>query len=213
MYNMDEKGFLIGLLKRVRRIVPVRSWKHGNVRGALQDGSREFITLIAAINAVSRRCPPAIIFAPKSGDISDTWVEEMDLEDESKRAYVATSVNGWSNVELGLAWLIQFEHDTRDGYASRLLILDGHGSHVTEKFIDYALDHCIWLAVFPLHATHILEPLDVSLFGPLATAYDRSIDNKIMSSGGIASITKRSFYGLFWPAWKTAFIKSNILSG
>lgn len=210
---MDEKGFLIGLLKRARRIVPVRSWKRGDIRGALQDGSREFITLIAAVSAAGRRCPPGIIFSSESGDLLDTWLEDMHLDHEDERAYVAASVNGWSSEDLGLAWLIQFERDTRDGYASRLLILDGHGSHLTDKFIDYALEHRIWLAIFPPHATHILQPLDVSLFGPLAIAYDRNIDNVLIASGGIASITKRSFYGLFWPAWMAAFTDANIFSG
>jgi hypothetical protein len=43
----------------------------------------------------------------------------------------------------------------------RLLILDGHGSHVTMDFIEYCDKNRILLAVFPPHSTHSLQLLDV----------------------------------------------------
>ena len=53
----------------------------------------------------------------------------------------------------------------------RLLILDGHGSHVSMRFIDYYDSHQILLAIYPPHSTHTLQPLDVYLFWPLSQAY------------------------------------------
>src|SRR5207237_10091341 len=45
--------------------------------------------------------------------------------------------------------------------------VDGHGSHMTAKFVKFAMDHSIDLMIFPPHCTHVLQPLDICLFGPL----------------------------------------------
>jgi hypothetical protein len=212
---MDEKGFLLGLLKRVRRIVPTSFIKNGQIRGSLQDGSREFITLLAAISAEGRRLPPAIIYASQSGDMQDTWLEDFEPSDPVQRTYFATSETGWSSNNHGLSWLQQFDRDTTEsaGYSPRLLIVDGHGSHITEEFINYAISHRIWLAVFPPHSTHILQPLDVSVFSPLALAYSTALDRYILQNHGFAGVTKRVFFSLFWPAWDKAVSIANIASG
>lgn len=57
------------------------------------------------------------------------------------------------------------------------MILDGHGSHVTPEFIEYADQHKILLMIFPPHSTHRLQPLDVSLFKPLSTAYSDELSH------------------------------------
>src|SRR5271170_1385657 len=48
---------------------------------------------------------------------------------------------------------------TDAGY--RLLILDGHGSHVTGEFLGYCIQHKIVLLVLPPHTSHLTQPLDV----------------------------------------------------
>jgi len=54
------------------------------------------------------------------------------------------------------------------GRSYRLLILDGHGSHVTMDFIEYCDNHRILLCIFAPHSTHTLQPLDVVMFKPLS---------------------------------------------
>jgi hypothetical protein len=44
-YNMDEKGFLIGITSRSKRVFSRQLWEKKEVTEALQDGSREWITL------------------------------------------------------------------------------------------------------------------------------------------------------------------------
>jgi hypothetical protein len=79
----------------------------------------------------------------------------------------------------------------------RLLILDGHGSHVTMKFIEYCDSNRILLAIFPAHSTHTLQPLDVAIFSPLSTAYTKQLDDFIKDSQGFIRLTKRDFFQLF----------------
>jgi hypothetical protein len=63
---------------------------------------------------------------------------------------------------------------TRDGRKGlwRMLIMDGHGSHLKHLFMEYAIDYQILLACLPPHSIYILQPLDVAIFGPVKKVYD-----------------------------------------
>ena len=95
----------------------------------------------------------------------------------------------------------------------RLLVLDGHGSHCTLSFLEWCRNNRILAAVFPPHSTHRLQPLDVGLFGPLATYYSQSLDAHSRLSQGLASVTKRDFFKNFYSAFDNAFTEANIRSG
>jgi hypothetical protein len=80
------------------------------------------------------------------------------------------------------------------------------------RFIEYCDKNRIWLAIFPAHATHTLQPLDVSLFRPLSQAYTDELNKSIQESQGLTRIRKRDFFRLFWASWIIAFKEENILS-
>jgi hypothetical protein len=50
-YNMDEKGFMLGVLTRSKRIFSKRLYEEGKIKAHNQDGNREWITLVACICA------------------------------------------------------------------------------------------------------------------------------------------------------------------
>jgi hypothetical protein len=81
------------------------------------------------------------------------------------------------------------------------------------RFIDYCHLNRILLAVFPPHSTHRLQPLDVSLFAPLATFYSQELNQFTIDLEGLTRLTKRDFFRLFWIAFGKAFVQSNIESG
>jgi hypothetical protein len=64
-------------------------------------------------------------------------------------------------------------------------------------FINYCHDHKILLAVYPPHATHTLQPLDVVMFKPLANAYSAKLTQYLQDGQGILNITKGDFFPLF----------------
>ena len=213
-YNMDEKGFLMGHLQKVKRIFSKSLKKQEKLLGSGQDGSRQWVTILATICADGSSLPPALIYKAVSGDLQDTWLQDHDpLE---KPCWFASSSNGWTSNELGLSWLKSlFDTQTFDKARRdrRLLILDGHGSHCTIKFLDWCRSNRILVAIFPPHATHRLQPLDVSLFRPLATYYSQQLDHHTRLSQGIASLTKRDFLNNFNVAYDKAFTEANIMSG
>jgi len=73
-YNM---GFLIGHLQKVKRIFPKALMKQQKLLGTGQDGSREWITIIATVCADGSSLPPALIYKAVSGDLQDTWLPRL----------------------------------------------------------------------------------------------------------------------------------------
>lgn len=205
-YNMDEKGFAIGVLGRSKRIFSRRQYEKKEVRQARQDGSREWVSLLAAICADGTALPPGIIFSSKNSTIQSQWVADINPENHS--IHVASSPSGWTNNDIGLAWLKQvFDRYTKAKARRkyRLLIVDGHGSHLTQEFIKYCYQNRIILAVLPPHSTQTLQPLDVVCFKPLSSHYSSELDSHLQQSQGLSPLAKGDFFNLFWPAWVSTF--------
>jgi hypothetical protein len=212
IYNMDEKGFMLGVLTRSKRVFSRRLYEEGKIKAHIQDGNREWITLLACICADGSHIEPSLIYQSASGSIQDSWLQAFDPNDH--RVHFASSPSGWTNNELGLAWLKQvFDRSTKPkaGRSYRLLILDGHGSHLTMDFIEYCDRNRILLAVYPPHSTHTLQPLDVVMFKPLSSAYSAQVASFMERSQGLTSMSKRDFYPMFIAAWEASFKKDTIL--
>jgi hypothetical protein len=101
---MDEKGFLIGILARSKRVFPKAKWKCKEVTEVLQDGSCKWITVIACICTDGTLLELAIIYEGKSG-LQSAWVDEVDPEKHP--TFFSNSPTGWSNNNIGMAWLEQ----------------------------------------------------------------------------------------------------------
>jgi hypothetical protein len=150
--------------------------------------------------------PPAIIYEAAGGGLRDTWVAEITAGQH--QVYIGSPPSGWSNDDLGFAWLEQvFDRHTKakGGRSHRLLILAGHGSHITMDSIQYCHHHRILLAVFPPHSIHTLQPLDVVMFKPLSSTYSSQLTQHQQQALGLLPIKKDDFFPLFWPAWSSSF--------
>ena len=109
-YNMDEKGFFVGIAHRRKRIFSKAVYESGERTAAMRDGNREWVTLLACVCASGEALPPALIYQGISG-VQSSWVD--DLLAEQHQIFVSHSASGWLNNDLGLAWLQQvFERFT-----------------------------------------------------------------------------------------------------
>lgn len=90
--------------------------------------------------------------------------------------------------------------------------MDGHGSHLNMAFIKRARDLRIMLAIYPPHSTHRLQPLDVSMFSPLATYYSQGVNDLLTRTIGYSTIKKPDFFPIFWEAYQKSFTVKNIES-
>ena len=137
---------------------------------SVQPGDREWITLIACINAMGWSIPPFFILKAKHHD--KAW-----YVNNPKDWRIGVSKNGWTTNELGLEWLKHFIYHTEAATVGsyRLLIIDGHESHQSLEFQNLCEESKIIALCMPPHASHILQPLDVGCFAPLKQAYKKEI--------------------------------------
>jgi hypothetical protein len=173
------------------------------VRAKLQDSSREWATVLATICGDESALSPSIVYQSANSSLQASWV--ADIEAEEHNVFVTSSPSGWTNNNIGLAWLEQvFDSSTKDKAQCRcdwrLLILDGHGSHLIMDFLDYCQAHRILLAVFPPHSTHTLQPLDVVCFKPLSNYYTKELNCYLHRTQELIPVKKGDFFPLFWRA-------------
>jgi hypothetical protein len=201
-YNFDETGFQIGVGGSVRVVTASeRRLKPLSV----QPGDREWITLIACINAMGWSIPPFFILKAKHHD--KAWYHNNPPDWR-----IGVSKNGWTTNELGLAWLKHFIQHTeaRTVGSHRLLILDGHESHKSLEFQNLCEESKVIALCMPPHASHILQPLDVGCFAPLKQAYKKEIRG--LADSHINHVDKKAFLATFLEVYDRAISKSNILS-
>jgi len=126
----------MGFGRSLKRIMSRATLKSGHITKSKQDGSREFISILACISAIGKWIPPLLIYKGESRDLMSTWVDEVTTDSQ---AHFTISSNGWSNNAIGLVWLQKvFERYTKPARTTqkRLLIVDGHSSHVNMAFVD-----------------------------------------------------------------------------
>jgi hypothetical protein len=63
----------------------------GRITHAVIDGNREFVTLLACICADGSKIPVGLIYKGKSHDLQNSWVDELDANNE---VYFAATANG-----------------------------------------------------------------------------------------------------------------------
>jgi hypothetical protein len=104
--------------------------------GKTPEDRGEGLTVTECVSATGAAIPPFIIFKGKS--IQSTWVPT----DAPLNWMTAVSPKGWTSNTLGYKGLTEnFDPRTREkaGYRYRMLILDGHGSHLTVPFIHFCM--------------------------------------------------------------------------
>jgi hypothetical protein len=204
VYNFDEASFMMG--KITTQLVVTGSERRGRPK-SIQPGNREWVTLIAAINAAGWSIPPFLIFAGKSH--LSAWYEEAEIPRDWA---ISVSKNGWTTNELGVEWLKHFNAYTKTRVigARRLLVLDGHESHHSLEFQEICKENNIYTLCMPAHSSHLLQPLDVGCFSPLKRAYSREVESLIRHHSN--HITKLDFLPAFKTAYDRSFTSANICS-
>ena len=78
-------------------------------------------------------------------------------------------------------------------------------------FINYCDQNRILLAIFPPHATYMLQPLNVCVFKSLSVAYSNKLTAYLYRSQGLSTVAKRDFFTLFWDVWSSSVTSQLIL--
>ncbi|EUC56342.1 DDE superfamily endonuclease, partial [Rhizoctonia solani AG-3 Rhs1AP] len=187
---MDEKGFRIGEMGSEKVIIMRHNpdWKDGYAGGSKQSGDWQTVTSIDCICADGTVLPPMIIMKGKT--VQKPWLENSPLPVGTRWA---ASPNGWTDNELGLSYIKAFDEWTTEKSSDgqwRCLILDGHGSHLTYEFLQYAHDARIIIVGLPSHTTDFLQPLDCVIFRVLQRFYGHAVDDQARN---MLTVNKQSF--------------------
>ena len=200
IYNFDESGFAMGI--NVTTKVITQAFFLGR-RGVLQAGNREWVAVIETICASGRALPPYIIFKGKK--FMARWFDDLP-----KQWALNFSPRGWTSNDIGLGLQKHFiPHTTSQTKGKyRLLVLDGHDSHLTARFDKFCKDNNIIPICMPSHASHLLQPLDVGCFAVLKKFYGTGVAEYMRL--GIDSIEKEDFLEIFPQARGHAFKETTI---
>ncbi|CBQ67492.1 related to transposase (C-terminal fragment), partial [Sporisorium reilianum SRZ2] len=190
VFNMDETSFMFGQAGSEQVLVPSgdpASWFKA------QPGTRESATVIECIGSSGQVLPPLII----TKGVHHTVGEQRRMAGIPSTWHFMKSSNGWTNNKLTVEWLKTiFDPSTRPSTRSeyRLLIIDGHGSHMMTAFCNTAWSRQIIPLVLLAHTTHVMQPLNVSIFGLLTGSYRRLVAEVAEHMDGIDKAQFGSFY-------------------
>ena len=153
IFNCDESGFELDAINKI--VAAARGAKHVP---RISKGQHEKITVMACSSAAGNSLPPMFIYKSLSGRLPN-GVKEGAPEGT---LFVAQK-SGWIDKDLYLQWFKELFLRPIPSERPVLLIMDGHKSHVTEDLILTAAENKILVFCLPAHASHLLQPLDLSL--------------------------------------------------
>ncbi|TIC95880.1 Tigger transposable element-derived protein 2 [Colletotrichum higginsianum] len=186
-----------------------------------QPGSRAWVSIIECISALGHALDPLIIYKGKT--VQQQWFP-LDLGPYEGWQFTATE-NGWTTDDTAVEWLQkvfipqtipQTASQGKEGQEgkeeARLLVVDGHGSHTTTDFMWLCYINNIHLLFLPPHTSHVLQPLDQSVFSPVKAAYRKELG--YLSQWNDSTIVgKRNFIGCYQKARTAGMTMQNIRSG
>ena len=171
---------------------------------ALTSGNKKQITVLGCVNASGYAIPPLVIFARKS-------LNPLLTVNEVPGTMYGLSDTGWMDSEIFSNWFTH--HFLVHAPASRplLLLLDGHSTHYNPEFVRVAAHEQVIVFCLPPNTTHLTQPLDKGIFGPLKTRWNEECQ-RYMSKNPGKVVTQYEFMTVFSKAWYQAMIIPNIVS-
>ena len=200
IWNMDEKGVMLGVVPKLKVMIS----RHEKNKHMTQYGSHEWVSLLECISISGRALRSWIIFKAA--------VQQKAWNDAYPEAHISTSEKGWTDNEIYLWWIEKcFDKESAIGQKGeyRILCVDGYASHISTAAIEYCITRKIIVLCLPAHTTHLLQPLDVGVFGPLSIAYQNHVQ-RATRLGPCGSIDKTDFLELYRLAKQDAITSDNI---
>ena len=188
MWNADETGFCTSmaackvLAKKGSRQVHETSGGSG----------RDYYTVLAAGAADGTRLPPFVLY--KGVNLYARWTNGGPAG-----TVYGVSDSGWMEGNNFCKWFEKLfvpavTHLLKTGPV--ILFVDGHHSHMTLDVIQLAKKSNVHLCCLPPHVTHILQPLDVGVYGPVKATW-KSILKEHKLETLAETVTKEEFPGKY----------------
>ncbi|KAK2557310.1 Chromodomain-helicase-DNA-binding protein 3 [Acropora cervicornis] len=131
---------------------------------------KEKISVLSCISAVGGKLPPLFILNSQSGMVS------YGIQEDSPATSVLFSRHrpGWTDNDLYLKWFRDVFLPSIPAERPALLIVDGRKAVITADILDEARKNKILLLCRPEHSAFLLQPVNMSLAGPLKQGFAKA---------------------------------------
>jgi hypothetical protein len=172
----------------------------------LTSPKQPIVTCIGACNGIGQTISPFLIFKGKR-------LNEEIKDGCSPGCGFAVSENGWSSSKLFTLYLQEhfIKYCNKPENQDILILFDGSTTHLGREAIDWAKERNIHLFVLPPHSSHILQPLDIGVFGPMKQSYNSRCHTFLKQNKG-QIVSKHNITSIICKAYMDAFKPSNIVN-
>lgn len=179
LLNCDESGWQSIEYTDLSRDQGINAWStKGNskvfgLRGTKEgytktSGNRNHMTVICTIGIILGTITN-IISIPLSYIFKGVRPRVDVLLKAHPNSKAAYTKKGWIVAELFDSYLLDLVNYIP--LFPALMLFDGHETHIDWRMLEKAMDQGIYVLKLPSHTTHILQPLDVLIFGSFKTRW------------------------------------------
>ena len=201
IFNADETG--VTIVHKPSKVVAQIG--RCNVPSLTSVDKGKTHSILACVSASGQVLSPFMIYPRKRP------VPEKLREGAYPNTVFHVSDNGWMTNELFFEWFKLFVMMV-PLVRPVLLVLDGHGSHITIEVIEYARSNEIHLLCLPSHTSHILQPLDVGVFKSFKAFFSK-VCRQYMAKNPGRVITEDILATVVAEAFAQSHTPLNILGG
>ena len=125
---------------------------------------------------------------------------------------IGVSDNGWTTYVHSFQWLQHFVTFTNMHKVGRyrLLIIDGHESHISADFQALCTQQEIIALCIPAHSFYMLQLLSIGCFGPLKCVCGDLVSS--LARVGTTHVSKQDFLSTFKCAFPSGLSRENIIA-
>lgn len=204
LFNMDESGFM--LCPKGEKVLGIKGQR--NVYEVCSANEKENVTVLLGVSAAGSITPPLVVYAgqrlPKGvgENVPGGWA-------------VAKSEKGWITGETFYEYITNVFHPWLVENKIQFPVVsfvDGHSSHLTYHLSEFCAANKIEVIALYPNATHIIQPLYVSVFGPLKKKWARDVRRWKIENQNI-TVNKVMLPKLLDGILKQDLKKSSIING
>lgn len=184
IFNCDESAFFLSPSKN--QVLAPRSEQR--VMSLISNNEKENITALIGSNAMGKQMPPMVVYKYER--------MQLDLVRNAPEDWaISNTENGWMNC----ASFYEYVTNVFYPWAIRekivfhiILFLDGHVSHMSLHLSNFCRENAIHIIALYPHDTHLLQPMDVSVFKQLKSLWKTTVLDYRFESGEII-VSKKQF--------------------
>ncbi|KAJ8051210.1 Jerky protein-like-like [Holothuria leucospilota] len=193
IYNFDETGF--GMCGKAPRYALGSQHTKGALPQMTSSEGRKQVTVGVCANADGKLLPPYFLF---KGPKPSSW---DPLAGAPLKSAAFFTESGWTTQAAFQYW---FQHHFLPNIGNErpvVLLLDSHEGHIAYDLFQQAEQSNIHLYRFLPNATHILQPLDVGVFGHMKRSYWEYLRKWVAHNPG-DTITQRNVSRIIGNIWE-----------